>query len=457
MIADIIRDTKHSLVISDSAAWVTACLGVFLGTRLLFGWRFLDGRTVLVCTVLLALWVVSLALMGCYDAMAGLRPAAALFSGSFLFLAFGTLVGFQTGHPRDAVRLLLIAALALGIASLFRSRLSWRIRRWLRGSQYETVVVLGHNGLSESTTTMLRHKLRLAAAQAPFPEGAAMRERLVDLIANSKAKEVLCVANEAPPDAMQFVKDVCQQYHVGWQFVLSQKDQDGHQFESLSLGGISFSGPKGSAITGFNRFYKAMFDICVGSMLLIIATPVMILVAIAIRLTSPGPAILAQERVGILGNRFKMYKFRTMYNNANDKRHREYVQNWMKNQAHTESRGQKIFKITNDDRITPLGRFLRRYSLDELPQIFNVLKLEMSLVGPRPAMPYELDGYSLWHFKRLEGPPGLTGPWQVNGRNRLSFDEMVQLDVSYLQNWSPMRDLVLIGRTVPAIFLGKGH
>jgi len=112
--------------------------------------------------------------------------------------------------------------------------------------------------------------------------------------------------------------------------------------------------------------------------------------------------------------------------------------------------------MADDDRVTPLGRVLRRYSLDELPQIINVLKFEMSLVGPRPAMPYEVKHYRQWHFERLDGPPGLTGVWQVNGRNHLCFDEMVALDIQYLRAWSLRRDFALIALTLPAVLRGTG-
>jgi exopolysaccharide biosynthesis polyprenyl glycosylphosphotransferase len=457
MIADIVRDTKHSSVISDVGAWIAAWLAIWLAARLLFRWQSLSGMTPTVFLGLLALWVVSLAATGSYQPTTQLRTTFRLLSGSILFAALSIVLGRRGTHSHDVVMLSMIAAVALGLAFLFRTWLPWRIRRWVRGRQLETVLVMGENTVTAAAEAELQRGLHLTTVQAAFPHGPNLEERMGRLIAKSQAKEVLCMDPGASPDAIQSLREVCSQYHVGCQFVPLQEGCDKSGSGTLLLGGMPVIGTSNSSINGFNLLYKTALDLCLGSILLVFAAPVMILIAIAIRLTSSGPAILAQERVGHLGNSFKMYKFRTMYENAKDERHREYVQNWMKNQAHTESNGQKIFKITNDDRITPFGQLLRRHSLDELPQILNVLKLEMSIVGPRPAMPYELEGYSPWHLERLEGPPGLTGPWQVNGRNHLSFDEMVQLDVNYLRNWSPLRDLALIARTVPAMLLGKGH
>jgi exopolysaccharide biosynthesis polyprenyl glycosylphosphotransferase len=457
MIADIVRDTKHSSVLSDVGAWIAAWLAIWLAARLLPGWQSLPGTGLIVFPGLLGLWVVCLAATGSYQPATSLRAKLRLLSGSILFAALSIILGGRGARSHDGLMLSTIAAVALGLAFLFRTWLPWRIRRWVRGRPLETVLVLGEKTVTDAVEAELRRCLHLTTVQAGFPHGPNLEERMGSLIAESQAKEVLCMDPAASPDAIRSLREICRQYHAGCQFVPLQECYDKSGWGTLLPGGIPVIGTNNSSVNGFNLLYKTALDLCLGSILLLFAAPVMVLIAIGIRLTSSGPAVLAQERVGHLGNHFKMYKFRTMYENAKDERHREYVQNWMKNQAHTESNGQKIFKITNDDRITPFGHLLRRYSLDELPQILNVLKLEMSIVGPRPAMPYELEGYSPWHLERLDGPPGLTGPWQVNGRNHLSFDEMVQLDVNYLRNWSPLRDLVLIARTVPAMLLGKGH
>jgi len=149
-----------------------------------------------------------------------------------------------------------------------------------------------------------------------------------------------------------------------------------------------------------------------------------------------------------------------MRQTASDHVHREYVRNWIRNghaaATNGSSNGAAIFKLSNDQRITRVGRFLRRFSIDELPQLLNVLRGEMSLIGPRPALPYELEHYDEWHRRRLDAAPGITGLWQVSGRNRLSFDEMVQLDVQYLEDWSLSGDFKILMRTLTAMLRGEG-
>jgi lipopolysaccharide/colanic/teichoic acid biosynthesis glycosyltransferase len=154
-----------------------------------------------------------------------------------------------------------------------------------------------------------------------------------------------------------------------------------------------------------------------------------------------------------------MLKLRTMRSTADDSSHRDYVRQWIRqgaSAAQNGSGGERVFKITNDQRVTPIGRWLRRFSIDELPQLINVIRGEMSLIGPRPALPYELELYEPWHLRRLQAAPGITGLWQVSGRNHLSFDEMVQLDVQYLQGWSFTGDLRILARTLPALLRGGG-
>jgi len=152
-----------------------------------------------------------------------------------------------------------------------------------------------------------------------------------------------------------------------------------------------------------------------------------------------------------------MLKFRTMRVASGDGRHRQYVQKWIRtDRAATQHNGSNVYKLTDDNRITPLGRILRRFSLDELPQIINVVRGDMSLIGPRPALPYETELYEAWHHRRLDVVPGITGLWQISGRNHLSFDEMVRLDVQYMENWSFTSDLRILARTLPVLLRGGG-
>jgi lipopolysaccharide/colanic/teichoic acid biosynthesis glycosyltransferase len=186
----------------------------------------------------------------------------------------------------------------------------------------------------------------------------------------------------------------------------------------------------------------------------------MALTAVAIKISSPGPVIFKQTRLGRRGSRFPFYKFRSMYVENDDRCHREFVSGLIEGKHELLNQGdrdQPVFKIKNDHRITPVGRIIRRLSIDELPQFFNVLKGEMSLVGPRPPIPYEVEKYKPWHLRRiLEIKPGITGLWQVDGRSRTSFDEMVRLDLRYLMNWSFWLDIKILFKTIKAVLETKG-
>ena len=205
---------------------------------------------------------------------------------------------------------------------------------------------------------------------------------------------------------------------------------------------------------------KRVMDIVGSGLLLLIISPFLAVIAIAIKLGSKGPVIFKQERLGQLGKRFSCLKFRTMYANNDPKIHQEYISQFIagKQESANKVEGQQpIYKITNDPRITPIGRFLRKSSLDELPQFWNVLRGEMSLVGPRPPVPYEFEIYDPWHRRKvLEVKPGVTGLWQVSGRSRTRFDEMVRLDLRYCQSWSIWLDIKILLATPGAIFSGDG-
>jgi lipopolysaccharide/colanic/teichoic acid biosynthesis glycosyltransferase len=205
---------------------------------------------------------------------------------------------------------------------------------------------------------------------------------------------------------------------------------------------------------------KRGIDIVGSGILLTVLSPVLAAVALAIKLASEGPVIFEQERLGQFGKSFKCLKFRTMYANNNPKIHRDYVQRFIAGKTENDTKNEAepvVYKITNDPRVTPIGKFLRKTSLDEFPQLWNVLRGEMSLVGPRPPVHYEFEVYDIWHRRRvLEVKPGVTGLWQVSGRSRICFDDMVRLDLRYSQNWSLWLDLKIILATPLAIVAGGG-
>lgn len=205
---------------------------------------------------------------------------------------------------------------------------------------------------------------------------------------------------------------------------------------------------------------KRGLDLLVSALGLLVLSPLFAVIAIAIKLTSKGPVFFRQERVGQYGKLFTVLKFRSMYVNNDHSVHKDYVTRLIANKAERVAASgstEGVYKLTNDRRITPLGRILRRTSLDEFPQIFNVLMGEMSLVGPRPAIPYELAAYQTWHRRRiLEAKPGITGLWQVTGRSLVKFDDMVRLDLRYAMSWSLGLDLWILLRTPMAVIRGAG-
>jgi exopolysaccharide biosynthesis polyprenyl glycosylphosphotransferase len=207
------------------------------------------------------------------------------------------------------------------------------------------------------------------------------------------------------------------------------------------------------------RIMKRTFDLIVSALAIALLLPVWLLIAVLIKLDSKGPVFFTQERVGMDGRLFLLYKFRTMKAGADSELHREYQRAFIAGRAEANlgNDHKPTYKLLADPRITRIGKILRRTSLDEVPQLLNVLSGDMSLVGPRPPIPYEVEAYELWHRKRLDMKPGLTGLWQVSGRNRLPFEEMVRLDLFYIENWSLLLDLKIILRTGFVMLGGEGH
>ena len=205
-----------------------------------------------------------------------------------------------------------------------------------------------------------------------------------------------------------------------------------------------------AGMQGMERFGKRIFDNLIASIILVIISPVLLVISILIKLDTPGPLIYRQKRIGENGKPFMMYKFRSMREDADPSIHQEYVTRLIKENLdpmQMKEKGRNSLKLEDDPRITKVGHFIRKTSLDELPQLFNVVRGEMSLVGPRPCLPFELELYQDWHKRRLEALPGITGLWQVRGRNQVSFDEMVRMDLEYIQHQSIWMDLVILLRT----------
>jgi exopolysaccharide biosynthesis polyprenyl glycosylphosphotransferase len=204
---------------------------------------------------------------------------------------------------------------------------------------------------------------------------------------------------------------------------------------------------------------KRVVDLLLGSLALLICLPLGLIIAIFIKRSSPGPVFFVQERLGKDGRPFSFYKFRSMRHDSDDAIHRRFAAMFINGDSdgcREQNGGRHGFKLERDPRVTAIGHWLRRTSLDELPQILNILRGEMTLVGPRPPIAYEIENYQPWHLERLKVTPGLTGMWQVMGRSSVSFDEMVHLDLYYINHWSVWLDTRILLRTIPVVLRGTG-
>ncbi len=268
----------------------------------------------------------------------------------------------------------------------------------------------------------------------------------------------------ALPDAARSehedIIELCEESRIRWWLVPWVFNAPPAGLKVDMMGVVPLLTLRGSNIEGLNFVIKRGFDILTASLMLVLASPMLLLAALAIWLEDGGSVFFRQTRIGIHGEKFDFLKLRSMRSAAEDNAHREYVKKWIRQGERAAENGHEngsgIFKLTNDQRITRVGWILRRYRIDELPQIINVLRGDMSLIGPRPALPYELELYKGWHRRRLDAVPGITGLWQVSGGNRLSFDDMVRLDVKYIEDWSLISDIKILARTVPVLLRGEG-
>ncbi len=348
-----------------------------------------------------------------------------------------------------------------------------------RGINLIPTLVLGSNAEVELTIRELTQRSYLgyrvigvvrsddeAAETTPQLENGATvpvlgkLQDLAEIIRTFDIKEVIITDNSIESDLLfEAMMQLGRRQRVEFRFapslfnVLPQKTSV-EQIGVLPMVRL-FREPLGDA----QRFLKRFSDLLLAFTASVLTFPVWVVAAIWIKLDSPGPVLFKQERVGMDGRIFLCYKFRTMFDGADENIHRKaYRKNIEGDEAANVGKdNEPVFgKVKDDHRITRFGRFLRRTSIDELPQILNVFKSEMSIVGPRPPIPYEVEEYDAWHRKRLDMKPGITGLWQVSGRNRLTFAEMVRVDLFYIENWSLFLDIKIIFLTLPAVFRGDG-
>jgi len=280
------------------------------------------------------------------------------------------------------------------------------------------------------------------------------------LIRDLEIQEVIITDNEIPSDRLfEAMMQVGRKQRVEFRFAPTLFDLLPQKTSVEQIGVLPMVRLFREPLSDIQRFVKRASDICISGLAIITLSPVLLVISLMVKRGSRGPVMFRQERVGMDGRIFLCYKFRTMYVDADEAVHREAYSKNIQGMpdANAGNVSEPIFgKVKNDTRVTSTGRWLRRSSLDELPQLLNVLKGDMSIVGPRPPIPYEVNDYEIWHRKRLDMKPGITGLWQVSGRSRLTFDEMVRTDLYYIENWSIWLDLKIIFLTLPAVLRGDG-
>ncbi|WP_350002676.1 sugar transferase [Pseudarthrobacter sp. WHRI 8279] len=383
---------------------------------------------------------------------------------------FGLVAIFSYVFRVDTARGYVGIALPTGLAGLLLAR--WLLRQHLsvdrqKGESMSRLLLLGGPSAVAHLAASLeraKHSGYLpVAAYTPGAQNDAREEQSSGLpILGSQADtaSILSAIEVCQADAVAVSAGVQLHpqtlRHLGWELAARNiglimapalTDIAGPRIHTQQVAGLPLIHVTTPTLEGGQRVAKRLFDVVVSGGMILVSSPLMLLIAVAVKLDSPGPVLFVQERVGMQGKRFGMLKFRSMVVDAESKLDALANQN--------EGHG-VLFKIRNDPRITRIGRFLRKYSLDELPQLINIFMGSMSLVGPRPPLPREVEAYEHDVRRRLLVKPGLTGLWQVSGRSNLSWQDSVRLDLYYVENWSLAGDLVIILRTVRAVFHSTG-
>lgn len=422
--------------------------------------------------MLLGLYLIN-EIFGLYRSSLRPREESTLIIKAQLF-AFGILFAvafFYRGFSYSRFAALFLVPISMFLSLSFRTLYRVCKRHLLKkmSAVREKVLVVGQSDVAENLVKKLQDKENqyeiagILAGERQLSEDKhdekvlGSSRQLGVLLTRKDVDRVLMVSGALSHDEITHAIETCYRHRVPWGVVPDLYDLLVDRLHMEQIAGITIMGPLGSKIVGMNLVFKRLVDISAALMLLFILSPFMIMMAVAIKITSKGPVFYRQKRVGRGGRPFIFYKYRSMYCHSRDKQHRVLMERVIKNGSAAEhDKNGAIFKSKRDPRITPVGRIIRMFSVDELPQLFNVIRGDMSLVGPRPAIPYEVRHYGDRHLRRLDTLPGITGLWQVSGRNRLSFEQMVDLDIHYIENWSVGLDVRILVKTISAVLFGRG-
>ena len=384
-----------------------------------------------------------------------------------------TLAGVLYLTYRETSRIIFIVFFFLDVALLLGSRVvlwAYRLKRAPRQTSCRAVIIVGAGLVGHNIVGELRKyawaNIHLIGYVDDDPhkqsqqfDGIPVLGMLDDMAALVAAHQVQDAIVALPLRAHKRIVETCQILQQLGVRVYVVPDLFALSFPSARLdgfGGIPVIDLGQPSIYGGRRLAKRTFDTLAVTLGLILLSPLLLMVAIAIKLDSPGPVFYRQSRVGENGRLFTMLKFRSMKTGNDASAHQQHIAKLIQENLSVDQLGGKSLKLENDPRITRVGKLIRKTSIDELPQLFNILRGEMSLVGPRPAIPYEVELYKDWHKRRFEALPGITGVWQVKGRNLVSFDEMVRMDIEYIEKQSLWLDIRILLRTPLAVITGSG-
>ena len=438
---------------------LAAMLGVSIALLTRFGYH-VGSSYLVVSSVLPLAWVAAVALSKGYDPrfygagpdeFRSLMRAGVGLTAAVAMTSYVTKAEIARGFVVLAIPVMVVAALLLRYA--LRKDLH---RHRVRGRCMHRVLVVGRSGPAATLCEHLESRptdgYRVVATCRPRDESGeveALDEPDILAAADRHAVEVVAIATD-PELAGQSLRRLSWALEQrGIELIVSPGiiEVAGPRISVRPVAGLSLLHLERPSVSGGPHLMKAVFDRVVALGIVVVLAPLLIGLALAVKLSSSGPVLFRQQRVGRAGVEFTMLKFRSMYVDAEARLSDLY--------ALSDGNG-VIFKMRNDPRMTPLGRWIRRFSLDELPQLFNVLRGDMSLVGPRPPLAEEVALYAADDSRRMLVKPGMTGLWQVSGRSDLSWDESVRLDLRYVDNWSMTLDLLILWKTVRAVFYGAG-
>lgn len=410
------------------------------------------GHHLLLVLVSVALWLAVGSSLRIYEHLhaGGLKYVVAstlrqsLF-GTVLVIIFQYLL--QLDHPLSRSFLFFFFAFDCILLTAFRWSFPNLIGAFQRefGSPYH-IVVVGSSGKAEALAENLR-------ATSPFPIQISAKlseeecaSRMPELLSRQIVDEVIFDVDSSKLPGLEEVFLRCDEEGVRTRVAIDFFPHVNSEITLDRVGNAPLLTFSAAPLDDLRLLLKRFSDILIAAAALIVLSPLLLITALLIRATSPGPVIFRQRRCGLNGRRFTMYKFRSMVENAED---------LMEDVQHLNTRA-VAFKIAKDPRVTPVGFWLRRFSVDELPQLLNVLRGDMSIVGPRPPIPEEVDRYERWQRRRLRMRPGLTCLWAISGRDRVDFNTWMRMDISYIENWSLRLDWSIILRTIPLVLAGRG-